>query len=258
MNRYAKSRWNFSDFATFKKIRRVVEHKYEGKMSSYKCNISDALEEVMAQGFSKLEALLALRACKNNPNLAVKHAQETKKKKEEEEKAEKERNRKRRKLGKTVDGSWVNLGYLKTLVNMGYAEELASKALRHTDNDMNQAIEAMNENPEILIANYDDENKEVTKEMIDVVSNMGFPKDVAERALKHMHGDMEKCIDMLTKNPDQIEKIIEKSNEEHEKVEEAKSRMEEDLAGEADDHLDITLEEEKEFLEKYEALLSAA
>ena len=70
----------------------------------------------------------------------MKYAQETRKKKEESEKAEKERNKKRRRLGKTTDGSWVNLGYLNTLVNMGFQEELASKALRHTNNEMTQAI----------------------------------------------------------------------------------------------------------------------
>ena len=70
------------------------------------------------------------------------------------------------------------MGYLRTLVNMGFQEELASKALRHTNNEMNQSIEVMNENPALLLTNYDDQcdHKKVTKEMIENVASMGFPK----------------------------------------------------------------------------------
>lgn len=214
----------------------------------------DALEEVMAQGFTKIESRLALRACSNNPTLAVKHAHESKKRKLEEEKAERERNKKRHKLGKTVDGSWVNLGYLKTLVNMGYQEELAAKALRHTDNDLNQSIETMNENPALLLAEYNDEDREVTKEMIETVANMGFPKDLAETALKRMKGNIAECIDMLTKNPEKVAQIMEKREIEQDKIEEARNRMEEDLGG-GEDHLDISLNEEEDLLIKYGELL---
>ena len=62
---------------------------------------------------------------------------------------------------------------------MGFQEELASKALRHTNNEMNQSIEVMNENPALLLTNYDDDHnnhKKVTKEMIENVASMGFPK----------------------------------------------------------------------------------
>ena len=70
---------------------------------------ADALEEVMAQGFTKLESRLALRASQNNPTLAVKHAQDTRQKREEEDEAEHERNKKRRKLGKKSLHSALNL-----------------------------------------------------------------------------------------------------------------------------------------------------
>lgn len=68
----------------------------------------EALEEVMAQGFTKLESRLALRASQNNPTLAVKYAQDTRQKKEEEDEAEHERNKKRRKLGKKIVGNSKN------------------------------------------------------------------------------------------------------------------------------------------------------
>ena len=56
----------------------------------------------------------------------------------------------------------------------------------------------MNDNPALLIANYDDEDKEVTKEMIETVANMGFPRDIAEAALTTFKGNIEKCLGKIT------------------------------------------------------------
>lgn len=36
----------------------------------------------------------------------------------------------RKRLGKTANGNWVNLGYLKTITEQGYEEKLAAVALR--------------------------------------------------------------------------------------------------------------------------------
>lgn len=215
----------------------------------------EALEEVVAQGFNEREARLALRATGHQPTLAVRHIIDVRQKKSEIEKAEKNRNKRRRAFGKTNDGSWVNLGYLDTLMKMGYPEELAARALRHTDNEMNFAIDAMNETPELLITNYEDfDEDKITKEMIDNVSSMGFDKDVANEALKHCKGDLQKTLDLLTNNPEKIADIMEKSGEEFQKTEDARKRMEEDL-GEGDDHLDVTLEDEGAYLEQYKKLM---
>lgn len=215
---------------------------------------TEALEEVMAQGFSEREARLALRATKNQTSAAVRHIIETRQKKETEEEAEKKRNSRRRKMGKTNDGSWVNLGYLDTLIKMGYPETLAAKALRHTNNEMNQAIDAMNESPELLIGD-DEENEAVTKEMIDTVASMGFDRDVANETLKHFKGNLEKALDLLTNAPQKIAAIMEKTQEKHRKTKEARQRMEEDL-GDEEDHLDVTLEDEEIYLEQYSKLMN--
>ena len=215
----------------------------------------EALEEVVAQGFTEREARLALRAKKHAVPDAVRYIIDSRKRKEELEKEESERRKKRAKLGKTVDGSWVNLGYMSTLVKMGYPEELAGKALRHTNNEMNQAIDVMNDNPELLLEEYlDEDEKKITKEMIETVANMGFDRDVAQAALRKFKGDVGKTIDLLTKNPDKILDLMMKEEENDKKVEEARKRMEEDLADE-EDHLDLTLEEEGAYLEQYQKLL---
>ena len=48
--------------------------------------------------------------------------------------------------------------------------------------------------------------------------------------------------------------IMEKNEEEFQKTEDARKRMEEDL-GEGDDHLDVTLEDEGAYLEQYKKLM---
>ena len=70
---------------------------------------------------------------------------------------------------------------------------------------MNQAIDAMNETPELLLANFEDfDEKKITKEMIDNVSSMGFDRDVANEALKHCKGNLQRTLDLLTNNPEKI------------------------------------------------------
>ena len=219
----------------------------------------EALEEVIAQGFSEREARLALRATNHHPTQAVRHIIDLREKKTEIEKAEKDRNRRRKSFGKTNDGSWVNLGYLDTLIKMGYPETLGARALRHTNNEMNSAINAMIETPELLLENYDDDfdGHKVTKEMIDNVSSMGFDRDVANAALKHFKGNLEKALDLLTNNPEKIAEIMEKDEQESKKTEEARKRMADDL-GDDEDHLDVTLDDEQAYLEQYKKLLKLA
>ena len=55
---------------------------------------------------------------------------------------------------------------------------------------------------------------------------------MAEAALQNFKGDIGKCVDVLTHNPEQIAKIMEDKSKEHEKTEEARKRMEEDLGNE--------------------------
>ena len=59
-------------------------------------------------------------------------------------------NEKRAKFGKTVAGNWVNLGKVTSLKSMGFHEDLVVMALRSTDNDMNEAIDVIQNRPAML------------------------------------------------------------------------------------------------------------
>ena len=232
----------------------------------------DALEEVVAAGFTKVEARLALRSASGNVTAAIRHAQETRNKKEQIAKEEKERSRKRRLFGKTQDGSWVNLGYVNTLVSMGMDERMSAEALRQSNNDLNEAIEAIQQSPEILIQNLTDKSSldpEISQEMISTIMEMGFPdKDAIQKALKETKGNFEQVVSLLTNNQsmqsqnvnDTVTKAQMAAKKVEEKLQERKNREEaaerfENEIGNAEDYLDLTLEEENEYLATYKSIL---
>lgn len=105
---------------------------------------SNMLFKFINVGYSLSDARLGLRACRGDLNAACIYLQrremerqERKKKEEEEE----ERNRERKKLGKTANNQWVNLGYLNTIVEMGFDRSRAAESLRQTNNDISRTLE---------------------------------------------------------------------------------------------------------------------
>ena len=89
---------------------------------------------------------LGLRASGGNLNEACVFLQqraEAKKERKRKEREEEERNKKRRKLGKTSKGHWVNLGYLETIVEMGFERLRSIEALKKTDNNISSAIQVL-------------------------------------------------------------------------------------------------------------------
>lgn len=97
-------------------------------------------------GYSVADARLGLRACRGDLNgacLFLQRREEEKKERLKREEEEEKLERERKKLGKTTSGQWVNLGYLNTIVNMGFDRNRATEALKKTNNDINQTIEAL-------------------------------------------------------------------------------------------------------------------
>lgn len=95
-------------------------------------------------GFTLSEARLSLRACRGDLNAACVYLQRREAEREErlkKEEEEEERDRERRKLGKTANNQWVNLGYLNTIVQMGFERSRAAEGLKQTNNDINRTLE---------------------------------------------------------------------------------------------------------------------
>lgn len=70
------------------------------------------------------------------------------------EKEEAELNRERKKLGKTANNQWVNLGYLKTIVEMGYDRSRAVEGLKRTNNDISKTLELIQNEVESFASQY--------------------------------------------------------------------------------------------------------
>jgi len=233
----------------------------------------ELIQEVCAAGmFTQKEARLALRAQGNNVSAAIRYAQQVKESKEKVVQEERERKRKRLRFGKTASGNWVNLGLLQTMVKMGYEEALAARALRHTDNDVDAAIQIIQERPEVLLINDDDDEADdvVTSEMTSAVTAMGFDLTSAKLALVKSGGDIGRAIDLLTSGKDLGElppssssknkkkKTAEEIEREEREKDEACERLREDLDSQdqgLDGHLDLTLEEEAGYLERYKNMM---
>ena len=92
------------------------------------------------------EGRLGLRAVGGNLNEACSYLDRRRDEKDaqsEREKEEEEAKKQRRELGKTANGNWVNLGYLKTMADMGFDRWRSAHALKRTDNDIGQSIELL-------------------------------------------------------------------------------------------------------------------
>jgi len=224
-----------------------------------------SVREVVANGFTEKEARQALRAIWPSQHVpdAVRHAQNTRQEREKVEKQEATRKKKRTKFGKTLSGNWVNLGLLETMTRMGFGEDMAAEALRQTENDVNAATEALNERPELILSAVQDRDfdpTQITKDMVSQVAAMGFDIEDAKKALVHAKGVLGDAVDALASGkrlspvPKRHKKELDP--EEEKRKEEAYERLQEDIdEAEPEDYLDLTLDEEKLYLEKYTNLM---
>ena len=102
-------------------------------------------------GYSVSLARLGLRACRGNLNEAcvyLQHKEEEKRERKRKDKEEEGRIAKRKKLGRTSNGEWLNLGYLETIVDMGFPRSRAVQSLKTTNNDISRAVQVLQEEME--------------------------------------------------------------------------------------------------------------
>ena len=90
------------------------------------------LVEIVSMGYTTAEARIGLRASRSDRKLAVEHFMWRGDEKAEivrKEKEERERSQLRDKLGRCANGNWVNVGYYKTLIGMGFTVHIMSSMI---------------------------------------------------------------------------------------------------------------------------------
>merc|ERR1719154_438133 len=223
----------------------------------------ELLYQLMDMGYSMAESRLGLRSARGDIKGAVEHINQRRTEREEirkKEKAEREANKRRESVGKCADGAWVNIGYLDTLTRMGYSEKVGIAALKQANNALNLAVQLLQEEPE-LIQLAADETEKVNDEDVAKIVSLGYSAIVARKALER-EGDIEAAVEYLFENKGEIneteEERAKKRRRKEEKEEDSASyeRMRGAISKDEEQHLDVDLKLEKEFLEQYSKLMN--
>uniref|UniRef100_A0A8C4QTL3 Negative regulator of ubiquitin-like proteins 1 n=1 Tax=Eptatretus burgeri TaxID=7764 RepID=A0A8C4QTL3_EPTBU len=231
----------------------------------------EKLSELVALGFSEQESRLGLRACGGNMEQAgahIMHRREEKQAQQQREHAERRQARRVRKYGRTAGGHWVDRVQHTRLTVMGFTPRSAAEALRQSDNNLDRALQVLQEQPELLELRDESTSAAITEEQIMQVVSMGFGHNIAAEALNRCSGIVEQAIDVLvahggflplhhnlssssssSTDPSPTEEST--RLEEREAMEEAVA----DIPEHEEDYLDLTLHEEQQLLCTYHHLL---
>ncbi|XP_065159726.1 NEDD8 ultimate buster 1-like [Atheta coriaria] len=244
--------------------------KCQGELAPLKVD-EGSLMALVELGFSEAEGRIGLRATNGDVNQAANYINENRNKRIEARKkalAEKILLNEKKKLGRCVDGKqYVDPRFLNMLVNMGYPKETARRALQHTNNVISDSIQYIQEHPEPGSSNTkSQEFLSLLEDLIPELTAAGFDTKMARLALRKNNGDIMKAAEELLQCNGIIEGIedylsdfelegLKENLESAKKKEEAWSRLSQDISMVDDDHLDLSLEKEEEFLNQYLSLL---
>lgn len=225
-------------------------------------------------GYSPAEARLGLRATHGDVNSAANYINENRRIRVEtrrKAKADRILQKEKMKFGKCDDGKqYIDPNFVRMLVNMGYSREAARIALKKCNNIITDSIQYITEHP--LPGPSSTKSKEMLSLIDDLLPELeaaGFDKKMARLALKKHNADVMAAADELLRNggiifdafddddddSEEEEKKRKKKEEESKKKEEALARIAQDISMVDDDHLDLTLEKEEQFLIQYLSLL---
>lgn len=235
----------------------------------------DQLNQMLMMGFTESEARLGLRACQGDTTLAIDYITTKRQEKKERRKKEVEERKKKRlerKLGKTGTGEWVNVDSYKFLVEMGFSSCMATQALKQANNDINNALQALQDNPDLLDipgkrSRSSFSESDLSDEQVAQVLSMGFPVESSKEALKRCLGDVQQAINMLLSTEGVLPSLSlqavqgngsESEDEEDQDpdVEEAVNELVPVLATEDDEsYLNMSLEEETSIIVEYRTMI---
>jgi len=235
------------------------------------------LLEIASMGYTIAEARLGLRAAQGDRKLAVEQIMKRREEKQDmrrKEEEERERGKLRDKLGRCADGSWINIGYYNTLLGMGYTKKVAATALRQANNSLGQAVQLLQEQPDLIqlaaeerrTSGVDeDDNMQVSDEDLASLLSLGYTEEMARRALRN-EGNVEAAADALVAGAGQVKEVDgtygpqlpegkKRRTQEEKDDRKAYERISEGISEFEEDHLDLDLVEEGEYLERYLAML---
>lgn len=234
------------------------------------------LMQLVAMGYEVSDARLGLRAADGSISEAIAKITERKERKQKLAKQEKEEQRKgklAKRLGKSANGEWIKVDVYEQLLGMGFPSGVIAEALKQTNSDLQLSLEAIQNHPEWYdvpdIPVEDSEpawTGEITDAMLARFTEMGFEVNAAREALKQLKGNVEKAVQELMRHggtmpttssnrqPTQDNPREELSQNEKQ----AMAELADDIPQHDEDYLDITLEEETQFLEEYKMLLASA
>ena len=176
------------------------------------------LLEIASMGYTIAEARLGLRAAQGDRKLAVEQIMKRREEKQEmrkKEEQERELGKLRDKLGRCADGSWINIGYYKTLLGMGYTKKVAATALRQANNSLGQAVQLLQEQPDLIqlaaeermgSGGDEDDDMQVNDEDLASLLSLGYNEEMARRALRN-EGNVEAAADALVAGGGHVEEV---------------------------------------------------
>lgn len=147
---------------------------------------------------------------------------------------------------------------------MGYSREAALRCLQLANNDINSALELLEENCDSLAFLY---GANVNQELLDQLTGIGYNIQFAQAALQNCDNDVLKAVDLLDRYdgilPPDLNSPLSSPTSEHdsskkERLKEEKKVLDdfrEILPEDHEDHLDLLLSEESEVLSEYLVLL---
>lgn len=233
------------------------------------------LAQVMALGFSESVARLALRATGGDVDLAVQHIitqQDKKKAQHEKELEERKLKLRKRSLGKTCNGEWVSVETYDALKAMGFSSSNARHALQQANNDINVAIQVLQQPQQQLPTSASSTSVATTSSATQSVlgMNQSVWAQLAQQSispdmwatLTRLGIDFEVVCEALWRNNGDVDATLseilgDSENAGDGKEREAMERLAHDISVNEEDFLDVSLDEELSYLKEYEAKLAS-
>lgn len=155
-----------------------------------------AVHNLLMLGATRVQAIAALRRAQGHADKAAADWLDG----EKQRAAARAEREEQRKLGHTVDGSFLDLRLLAQLEGTGVDRKLAAAALRQANNNLDAALEAIRTQPaDLLLGKRLKTQQPPTNPPVDEIAlasllSMGFERCIAEKALHSSNGDLEEAI----------------------------------------------------------------